>query len=357
MSPSESIPKDETRHYHEGGLVPEINEFGTNPVTIRLTDQEFQTGTINPSTLQRCLELYHRDGFFMLENAIPDALVDRLYNRMVEDNATYLKKEFMQWNQGAATKNVSQIPPLTPEWLSKEFYANPHMLSILENLLGPKPELRFLNANVAVPGATGRQAVHSDVNHAFPAIPFGVVMNTYLQDSDAGNGVTEIWCGTHNRYSRDEQQARKESGWIRKDRIQSRAKERPPVQPKVRKGSICFRDLRLWHAGMPNTSQHHRIMLAIDYFAAWYRCPMKVRLPVASKETVEGWGISTKGVEWVDDPGFDHLEEPFFLNMTQDPEMYIKQTPKGVEDWRARKTGEFKFDKGIVSDQNYWTPE
>jgi hypothetical protein len=34
--------------------------------------------------------------------------------------------------------------------------------------------------------------VHSDVNHKYPAIPFGIVVNTYLQDSDEKNGVTEV---------------------------------------------------------------------------------------------------------------------------------------------------------------------
>jgi hypothetical protein len=262
----------------------------------------------------------------------------------------------MQYNQGAATKNVSQIPPLTPEWLHKDFYANPHMMAVVENVLGPRPEIRFLNANVAVPGATGRQAVHSDVNHRFPSIPFGIVINTYLQDSSAANGVTEVWCGTHNRYERDDQQAHKESGWISKEYIQKQAKERRPVQPNVKKGSICFRDLRLWHAGMPNTSEHHRIMLAIDYFARWYQCPMKLQLPSGSRQTVESWGINTAGIDWVDGE-FDHLDQPFYLNMTQDPSMYIKQTPQGVEDWRARETGKFEFDRAKVSDQNYWTPE
>lgn len=230
------------------------------------------------------------------------------------------------------------------------------MMRVIENILGPRPELRFLNANVACPGATARQAVHSDVNHRYPSIPFGVVVNTYLQDSDETNGVTEIWCGTHDRYPQQDQQASKESGWIKKEYLQNRAQEKPPVQPKVKKGSICFRDLRLWHAGMPNKSDHHRIMLAIDYFAQWYQCPMPLKLPLSTKSEVETWGISTAGIDWVDGE-IDHLNIPFFLNMTQDPSRYIVQSEKGVEDWRARETGQYEFDKGVVTDQNYWTPE
>lgn len=98
-------------------------------------------------------------------------------------------------------------------------------------------------------------------------------------------------------------------------------------------------------------------MLAIDYFAAWYQCPMKLQLPVAAKKQVEeDWGISTAGIEWVDGE-VDSLELPFYLNMTQDPGRYLVQTEKGFEDWRARETGKYEFDRGVVTDQCYWTPD
>ncbi|KAK5723144.1 hypothetical protein LTR17_013939 [Elasticomyces elasticus] len=283
-----------------------LNEHGSSPVVIRLTDEERTYGQTRPDAIEQASTHYHRDGFFVLENAIDNTLV-----YMVEDNETYLSKPHMVWNQGAKTKNVPQMPPLTPGWLHKDLYANLRCTRILENVLGPQPELRFLNANVACPGGTGRQAVHTDVNHRFPTIPFGVVLNTYLQDSSADNGLTEVWCGTHTAYPHPEQLKHRESGWIRKDLIQDRAKVSPPSQPFVKKGSICFRDLGLWHAGMPNTSSRHRIMLAIDYSAAWYQCPIKLQLPTSARKQVEeDWQISTKGIEWVEGE-IDSLKVPF----------------------------------------------
>lgn len=178
--------------YFEGALIPDIEQRGDNPVVIRLTDQERLSGTTRPETIQQCLYHYHRDGFVVLENAIADDLVDSLHAKIVQDTSVYIGNKFQQWNQGEATKNVSVVPPLTPEWLRREFYANVHMMRVIENILGPRPELRFINSNVAIPGATGRQAVHSDVNHKYPPIPFGIVVNTYLQDSDEANGVTEV---------------------------------------------------------------------------------------------------------------------------------------------------------------------
>jgi hypothetical protein len=351
---------DTARKYVDGALIPDVEKHGDNPVVIRLSDEELQSGVTRADTLQELLKYFHRDGFVVLENAIPEDLVDRLYNRMVHDNVEFLKKKHMHWNQGEGTGNVSQIPPLEPEYLHRDFYANSHIVRLCENLLGPKPELRFINSNVAVPGGTSRQAVHSDVHHAWPEMPaFGLVMNIYLQDSGPENGVTEVWCGTHTAYKQKEQQALPDRGWIKKDYIQKQAKIKPPVQPVVKKGAICFRDLRLWHAGMPNKSDKHRIMLAIDYFAQWYQCPMTTKLPLSMKETVErDWhGISTAGVEWVQGD-INSLDVPFFLNMTQDPELYLLQTEKGFEDIKGRKSGDLKYDRAVqVTEQNYWTPE
>ena len=107
---------------------------------------------------------------------------------------------------------------------------------------------------------------------------------------------------------------------------------------------------------MPNTSEHHRIMLAIDYFAQWYQCPMTTKLPLAMKDKIEReWeGISTVGVEWIDGE-IDSLDVPFYLNMTQDPSSYLLQTNEGFK--RVEKAEKIEFDKIGVTEENYWTPE
>ena len=66
-----------------------------SPVVIRLSDEERTSGQTRSDTIQQALTHYHRDGFFVLENAIADDLIDAVYNRMVEDNETYLAKPHM----------------------------------------------------------------------------------------------------------------------------------------------------------------------------------------------------------------------------------------------------------------------
>ena len=47
--------------------------------------------------------------------------------------------------------------------------------------------------------------------------------------------------------------------------MEARRQVRPPVQPICEKGDVMLRDLRMWHAGMPNESEDYRIMLALGY--------------------------------------------------------------------------------------------
>lgn len=60
---------------------------------------------------------------------------------------------------------------------------------------------------------------------------------------------------------------------VRPEVVEERRKVRPPIQPVCGKGDIMLRDLRTWHAGMPNESDGYRIMLALGY---------QVRFPSAS---------------------------------------------------------------------------
>lgn len=75
---------------------------------------------------------------------------------------------------------------------------------------------------------------------------------------------------------------------------------RGPSQPGVRKGSIVLRDLRLWHAGMPNISDDVRVMLAMIHFAPWYRNPMRLQFGEDVRELLAGLESELEiPVDWV----------------------------------------------------------
>jgi ectoine hydroxylase-related dioxygenase (phytanoyl-CoA dioxygenase family) len=112
-----------------------------------------------------------------------------------------------------------------------------------------------------------RQPVHSDADFKHPSHPFALVVNVPLITFTPENGSTEIWLGTHNNTNIQDQEGahgERASGRIKQTLLDARRDISPPLQAIIPKGSVVVRDLRLWHAGMPNYSQDIRVMLAFS---------------------------------------------------------------------------------------------
>lgn len=167
-------------------------------------------------------------------------------------------------------------------------------------MMGPRPKWTFCSANAAMPPLPGaspqRQPVHVDSDFAHPSHPFAMVVNIPLITTTPENGSTELWLGTHSGHGLEAQEGahgERASGRIRPDLLRQREAVDPPVQPVIKKGSIIVRDLRLWHAGMPNMSGEVRQMLAMIHFAPWFRNKMRLELAEDIKpilERLEGVG-------------------------------------------------------------------
>lgn len=107
-----------------------------------------------------------------------------------------------------------------------------------------------------------------------------VTANTPICDFTIENGATEFWLGTHaltdetcqTEVQSADMQKDSSGAWkmklgapnapIRPEVVEARRKVRPPLQATVRKGDVVLRDMRTWHAGMPNETENDRIMLA-----------------------------------------------------------------------------------------------
>ena len=124
-----------------------------------------------------------------------------------------------------------------------------------------------------------RQLSHKDGSFAHPLYPYYFIANIPLCDFSVENGATEFWLGSHAQATWRDQQLATETGMpkypvcrkgepippITEEAKATRMKIRPPIQPLCYQGDIMIRDLRLWHAGMPNESDKHRIMLGLGY--------------------------------------------------------------------------------------------
>ncbi|KAF6833048.1 phytanoyl- dioxygenase [Colletotrichum musicola] len=247
-----------------------------------LPKTEVRNNLLGPRNLEIAVRHLHSDGLVVVEDVVPHEDLDALNEKMVKD-ARYLQslgeKGPFNYNQG----NLQQDPPPVAEYFYKSVFANPIATQITSSVLGPRPKWTFCSANAAMPPLPGaspqRQPVHADADFAFPAHPFALVVNVPLVDMIPENGSTELWLGTHGADVSAQEGAHGEraSGRIREDLLEERRAVRGPSQPVVKKGSVVVRDLRLWHAGMPNLRGEVRVMLAMIHFAGWYRNPMRLQ--------------------------------------------------------------------------------
>ncbi|TYJ58912.1 hypothetical protein B9479_000345 [Cryptococcus floricola] len=285
------------------------------PTMISLSEEERLSGVLTPEHLFDAVTAMFRDGLVVLSNAIDVQVIDKLNDKMKDDTAKILSGAVkVHWNQGRDKGNVSQVPPIAEEWLFPEIYANKAASHVLSHVLGPKPELRYIRSNTLLGNATERQRVHKDVKMRHLMHPFAIAMNVCLIDASPENGSTEVWLGTSSQSTSDDLQEIG-LGFVREDKLEERRAVRPPVQASIPRGSLILRDLRLWHAGMPNNTPETRVMLAFVYFAAWYGCEMQQPVPRSLKPAIEALAASNDSkivVEYVDDElASDYLNVEF----------------------------------------------
>ncbi|KIX05742.1 uncharacterized protein Z518_03714 [Rhinocladiella mackenziei CBS 650.93] len=258
------------------------------PRVIRLSLEERLKGTYSLANLQSALEGLHQDGLLVLESAVGVDHVDQLNTFMTNETASILKAKdpdgtLKAFNQGVKS-NILHGPPVNNEsLLFNDVYFNPFVIQIANAYLGSRPISNFMTGNNALPGTHGlRQPVHKDIRFHHPLAPFYFIANIPLCDFGPANGSTEFWLGSHQNTTSFEQQVATAADAdeyqmegdpmcaLRPEVVEARRKIRPPIQPIIKKGDIVIRDLRLWHAGMPNETETERIMIAIGYQAPWY---------------------------------------------------------------------------------------
>jgi hypothetical protein len=130
----------------------------------------------------------------------------------------------------------------------------------------------FYSGNTTLPGQGARQPVHTDEGQLWPDLevatpPYALVVNVMPMDISPHNASTEIWPGTHldtsNYYQLGDLK-------IPAERLEARRQVVPPFQPTAPAGTVIIRDMRLWHAGMPNYSDTPRPMIAMIHYVSWW---------------------------------------------------------------------------------------
>jgi Phytanoyl-CoA dioxygenase (PhyH) len=265
--------------------------------TIHIPEAVRKTGVTTNEIIAEAIAFLHYGGIIILENAIDTSHLDTLNVILSREALEIAANPTHHFNFGKETQNMDQAPPPTRELMFKDVWCNPFAAAILAGMLGPRPVVHYANGNTALK-ATGRQPVHSDCEFAHPVFPFAMVVNINLIDTSAENGATEIWVGSHHVSTVDEHEP--EMLQIKKEVVEERRKHSPPVRACTKKGSLVIRDLRLWHAGMPNRTDEPRVMLAFVVQPTWFQGRSKIKLPVDVKDLVESWELEFDA-DWVDE--------------------------------------------------------
>lgn len=255
-----------------------------------------KSGSCSPAIVGKALGHLHQSGIVVLDNAIDMAHLDAL-NALLAPEANILAgKPNQHFNFGVHTGNISQGPPLVNGLMFRDVWANSFVLSILSFILGPNPVLHYAQGNTALKtGGELRQPVHSDIDFPHPSFPFSFVVNIPLVDMTEENGAMEVWLGSHASTTICDQVLTADQikgvpvRAILPSLLQRRRAVCPPVRAFVPKGSIIIRDLRLWHAGIPNRTETPRVMLAFVWQPSWWKGNGVVRLPLALQSTIKDW--------------------------------------------------------------------
>ena len=240
---------------------------------------------VEPADVDRAVELFDRDGFVVVRDALDPALlqrmraaVDRVVDRLIEvdpDNsvgggAGGLPHRY-SFGSSSATRHMLHVP----EWCELVDLAT--TTPILTAIFGsPNYLLGGGGGDMALPGAIEYQGLHSDnIWEELPDrsgrvtvrdLPVPVVtINFPMIDFTRVNGPVRQIPGTQNSHDPIPSLAA-EPAWMKLSTV-------CPVPA----GSAIIRDNRTWHGGTPNLSHDVRAMPNMEYFAPWFRSEGVIR--------------------------------------------------------------------------------
>ncbi len=273
--------------------------------TINCTPEEVQNGKLTEAHLQEALDAIDRDGCVVLQDVIDLEHIAILRKKMLEDVALFTGRKDAPFNFNRG--NVQQDPPPFPPYLFKDVLLNELVIHVTKTILGPGVKNDFYSGNTAIKSDL-RQPPHSDVGQLYQncIVPtFGIVVNVPVVDMSPTNGSTEIWLGSH----------KDPAVWIHSPKIdvpqeamdRYRASGKEPLQPTVKAGSVVLRDIRMWHAGMPNLTEEPRPMIAMIHWASWYSCG-RLKLPKDTETFFQHPDLYTVA-NYVEEP-IDYISAP-----------------------------------------------
>ena len=237
-------------------------------MTITMTAEEITNEQMTAAHLEDAVNAIRGGGYVILENVVSHAHLDILCQKMDEDLKTLLTAQTLPAN--FVRGHLQLDPPPFAPYVFRDIVANPFVVQVTKAALGAGLFNSFYSGNTNCPGSR-TQPVHVDtgqlwrgLDHAHPAAT--LVVNVAPTDVTEANGSIELWPGSHLDTNVAIGDA---SICVDEERVEARRKMIPPVRGNTKKGSMLIRDIRLWHRGMPNTSDRPRHMIAMIHNIHW----------------------------------------------------------------------------------------
>lgn len=194
------------------------------------------------------------DGYTLVEDAVTPDICRTLLDRLTDLERTLDIRPAGNRFEGAATTRVYNLLARGPEW--QQIPVAEPMLSLVGGVLGPDPLVSSLSSINIAPGEIA-QPIHADDQlHAMPKPHPATVCNTMwaLTDFTEANGATRIIPGSHTR-----------------DHAPPYGEPQDSIAAEMPAGSVLVWHGSLWHGGGANTTDEHRVGIAMNYCAGWVR--------------------------------------------------------------------------------------
>lgn len=228
---------------------------------IQVSAEEYAAHQLGDVTLKSAVQAIETDGFVVLGSVVDTGVLDALKVKLDEDTAELLQRG--EWGgAGKLPGHLQQAMPRSGRYIHREVVTNPLVIQLSHAVLGDGVHNRSYNGNTNLPGSQ-RQPLHRDDENLWPHLvhpTVTLIINISPIDVDETNAATEVWPGTHKILG---------PTYISEDDEEQRRAVAPPVQAITRKGDAVLRDIRLWHRGVPNTSNAVRHMIAMSHSTRW----------------------------------------------------------------------------------------
>ncbi|MEI6439529.1 MAG: phytanoyl-CoA dioxygenase family protein [Alphaproteobacteria bacterium] len=242
---------------------------------------------LEPTDVQHAADLFRRDGFVVIANALNSeqtaVLAQGCHEVMTEilalDEGRKGNRGSHRYSFGGSSLTRSQLH--RPEW--QMLLDIPLVTEVVTAIFqSSNYVLRAASGDFCLPGAIGYQPLHSDVQdwRDDTRTPFSaffdprrqltirdlpcpyVCVNFLPQEVTRLNGPTRQIPGTQHARTPIPTLA-EEPEWMRLSTV-------CPAPA----GAIMVRDVRAWHGGTPNISQAARSIPNLEFYAPWFREPI-----------------------------------------------------------------------------------